>query len=159
MPPRNGRKKKSRRRRRQATNVLKVAQDLVVANAATKTLFGTNLDHFLLDGWFPMAGYDGSAPGSMGGSGNSWAFSAKELIAGIIPGGSSFGQASSYPNSNTFQGVATAIGHNFRANAATGLTTMVLAPIGFRVAKKLLRSPINLTNRTLKAIGVKEVRV
>ena len=160
MARRKGRNNRRKTPKKQPINLTKAAEALIVSNAATKTLFGTNLDHFLLDGWFPFGDYkDGLVSGAQGGSGNSWSLSLIELAGGIT-GLGSYRQSSSYPMANTMGGVLTAIGNNFKRNGATGLITIIGTPIAFKLGKKVLREPIRFTNKAIKMVGLnKEVRV
>lgn len=148
-------------RKKQPFNVLNFAETLVVSNASTRALFGTNLDHFLFDGWLPFGDYrDGQVSGAEYGSGNSWALSAKEILSGLTGVGEGFRQGSNYPDANTAQGVFNAIGYNFRTNAPRELPVILLTPIAFRLGKKIMRKPINLTNKGLKMLGVnRDVKV
>ncbi len=148
-------------RKKQAFNVLNFAETLVISNASTRALFGTNLDHFLFDGWLPFGDYqDGMVRGDEYGSGNSWALSAKEIFSGLTGVGSGFRQAGNYPDANTAKGMFNAIGYNFRTNGAKELPIILLTPVAFRLGKKLMRKPINLTNKGLKMLGVnRDVKV
>jgi len=151
---------KRSRPKKQPLNILKATEALIVSNAATKTLFGTNLDHFLLDGWFPFGKYKGGlVSGAQGGSANSWSLSAAELIGGLT-GIGSYRQNASYPDANTFTGVLTAIGANFQRNGASGLITIIGTPIAFKLGRKIMKEPIRFTNKAIKMVGLeKEVRV
>jgi len=157
---RNSRKTR-RTRKKQPFNVLNFAETLVVSNASTRALFGTSLDHFLFDGWLPFGDYqDGMVPGEDFGSGNSWSLSAKEILSGLTGIGSGMRQHPTYPGANTAEGLFSAIGHNFRTNAPKELPVIVLAPIAFRLGKKVMRRPISLTNKGLKMLGVgRDVKV
>ncbi len=148
-------------RKKQPFNVLNFAETLVISNASTRALFGTNLDHFLFDGWLPLGNYqDGQVAGSDFGSGNSWSLSAKEVLSGLTGVGTGFRQASNYPDANTAQGMFNAMKHNFSRNGAKEIPIILLTPIAFRLGKKVMRKPINLTNKGLKMLGVnRDVKV
>ena len=149
------RKSRTTRRRRSPkpmVNVLNTAQSLVVANAATQAFFGTNLTAFLLDGWArPMTG--NTSPGSYaGGTNNSWELSAAELVKGMIPGGAGFGQGGTW--SNDAAGVFKAVKYNLQRNPGA-IATMVLAPVAFKVGKKVLAKPlIRPANRLIRDAGL-----
>ncbi len=158
MAARRRTKKPTRRRsRKPLVNVLNTAQTLVVANAATRAFFGTNLAVFALDGWArPMTGNVDAMTGATGmaqyagGSNNSWELSAAELVKGIIPGGESFGQGGNWT-------VGKAIAYNLRTNPQA-IATMVLAPVGFKVAKKVLAKPlINPLNKGIKMLQMESI--
>ena len=134
---RRTRKTTRRRSPKPMINVLNTAQTLVIANAATRAFFGTNLQTFMFDGWArPITGNVDAPAGATGwakyagGSNNSWELSAAELIRGIVPGGQGFGMGGTWT-------IAKAVKHNLQQNP-DALATMVLAPVGFKVAKKIL---------------------
>lgn len=151
---RRTRKTTRRRSPKPMINVLNTAQTLVIANAATRAFFGTNLQTFMLDGWArPITGNVDAPAGATGwakyagGSNNSWELSAAELIRGIVPGGQGFGMGGTWT-------IAKAVKHNLQQNP-DALATMVLAPVGFKVAKKILAKPlINPLNRGIKMLGL-----
>jgi hypothetical protein len=141
----NGRFTKSTRRRRTKKQPIKlstIAQQFIIANAITRGVAGTNLVPFLTEGWLREA-----TSGSVYGSGNSWTFSAKELIEGVA--GGNFGMSSQW------QGFGL-----HKANGAMMLATVVATPIAFKLGKRLLNKPIILpANRMLKAAGIKEMKI
>lgn len=151
-------RKKTVRRRTQKPmlNVLKTAETVVVANAATTAFFGCRLDEFLLDGWArPMTG-NVRAQGTsgygqyLGGTNNSWELSMAEIVKGLIPGGEGFGQGGTWT-------VGKAIKHNLKSNPMA-VATMFLAPVAFRAGKKVLARPlINPLNRMVRQIGAGSV--
>jgi hypothetical protein len=125
-------------------NVLNTAEKLVVANAATKALFGTDVASFALDGWARPQGT---------GSDNSWEISAAELVTGLIPGGAGFGFGSQYLGAGG--NLMTAVQRNLQANGPQAIGTMILAPVAFTVAKRVLGKPlINPTNKLLRQAGL-----
>lgn len=132
-------------------NVLNTAQTLVVANAATTAFFGTNIQNFLLDGW---------ARPATSGTDNSWELSAAELIKGFIPGGEGFGMGDQFlanANKAGMSGIGAAISRNLRSNPQA-IMTMVLAPVAFKVGKKVLAKPlINPLNRGIKMLGAQSI--
>ena len=161
MARKNRKQKTTRRRKKKPINILKTAEGLVVANASTRMVFGTNLDHFLFDGWLPFGKYaKGTVSGLSYGSGSSYAFSAKELIQGTLGVGDGFRIASNASYPNDFSGVLTAIQGNITKNAAKEIPIVVLTPLAFRLGKKLLKTPIKFTNEGLKMLGLgKDVKV
>lgn len=161
MARRRTRQKTPRRRRKKPFNILKTAEGLVVANASTRMVFGTNLDHFLFDGWLPFGNYaSGTESGATYGSGSSYAFSAKELIQGTLGFGEGFRIAANASYPNDFSGVLTAIQGNITRNAAKEIPIVVLTPLAFRLGKKLLKTPIKFTNEGLRMLGLsKDVKV
>ena len=143
MARRRSRSKSPSRRRSQAVNVLGVAESLILANASTRAMTGTNLIPFLTEGWLTPV-----TSGSNMGSGNSWKFSAKELIQ-LATGDKSHMSAEwqAKPISEAFR-------KNLSAYGAQSLMTIIAVPIGFRLGKKLLRKPRTEANKLLKASGL-----
>lgn len=137
------------RRRKQPIKVSTVAQQYLIANAITRGVAGTSLVPFLTEGWLRE-----KTPGSQYGSGNSWTFSAEELVRGLATG--DFGMSDQWDE----YGIRKAFEKNLKKNGVMMLATVVGVPIAFRIGKKLLNKPIILpANRMLKAAGIKEVKV
>ncbi len=128
-------------------NVLKTAESLVLANAATQGLFGMNAVAFATEGWLlPQT----SA------SNNSWELSAAEIVRGVIPGGQGFGFGDAYMAGGG--NVMSAIKKNLKDNGAQAIGTMIVAPIAFKMARKVLQRPlITPANRLLKTAGLGSV--
>lgn len=134
-----------RRTTKPMINVLKTAEGLVLANAATKGLFGTDAVSFALDGWIRPQG---------SGTNNSWELSAAELVKGFT--GGSFGFGSQYMANGG--DLMSAIQKNLRENGGQAIATMVVAPIAFKAARKVLAKPlINPANRLLKAASLNSI--
>jgi len=92
--------------------------------------------------------------GSQYGSGNSWTFSAAELVKGLATG--SFGMSDQWQQ----LGLQAAFEKNLKANGAMMVATVIGTPILFRFGKKLLNKPIILpANRMLRSAGIKEVKL
>jgi len=145
MARRKGRKITKRRRTKQGVNVLNVAQSYIVASAATRAMFGTDLAAFALQGWaLPKT----SGQNGMTGAGSSWTLSASELVMGMF--GQGLGQSGTAPWTNDAGGLAEAIRTNLRANGARSLGTIIAVPIAFNVAKKLTAAPRRDINKFLK---------
>jgi hypothetical protein len=88
------------------------------------------------------------------GAGNSWTFSAQELIQGMVTG--DFGMSSSWEA----QGVKAAFEKNLREYGMSTLVTVLATPILFKVGKRILNKPIILpANRLLRSAGIREVKV
>ena len=131
----------SRRRSKPAVSAMKVAEQLVVANAVTKGLFGTDLRTFVMPTASNFQSWN-----------NSWELTAKELVNLALGGGGGMDPANyNLPKS---------IKQNMQNNGTQSLTTIVAAPIAFRMARKVLAKPlINPANRLLRSVGIKEVKV
>ena len=149
MARRKSKAKARSRSRKPAFNITNAAQSFIIANAVTRGVAGTNLIPFLTEGWLRD-----KTPGSMGGSDNSWTFSAQELIQGAITG--DFSMTSQWEG----LGVKAAFEKNMRENGAMALTTVIATPILFKLGKNLLSKPIiTPANRLLKSVGLKGVKV
>jgi hypothetical protein len=147
----NGRFTKSTRRtkRKQPIKISNVAQQFLIANAITRGVAGTNLVPFLTEGWLRDA-----TSATVGGSGNSWTFSAAELVRGMTGGG--FGMSQQWQG----YGLQKAFETNLRKNGAMMLATVIGVPIAFKFGKRILNKPLILpANRLLKSAGVKEVKL
>ena len=149
MARRKSKAKARSRSRKPAFNITNAAQSFIIANAVTKGVAGTNLIPFLTEGWLRDV-----TPGSMGGSGNSWTFSAQELIQGAITG--DFGMSTAWDK----KGIKAAFEANMKENGYMALTTVIATPILFKLGKNLLNKPIIApANRLLKSVGLKGVKV
>jgi hypothetical protein len=138
-----------RRSRKQPIKISTLAQQFIIANAITRGVAGTNLIPFLTEGWLREA-----TSGSVYGSGNSWTFSAKELVEGVATG--NFGMSSQWQGF----GLQKAFEKNLKDNGMMMLATVIATPIAFKFGKKLLNKPIILpANRMLKAAGIKEMKI
>jgi len=131
----------SRRRRSKAISALKVAEQLVVANAVTKGLFDTNLRTFIMPNSSNVKQWD-----------NSWEITAPELV-NLVLGGVGGMDTKNWD-------LKKAVERNIKENGFQSLVTVVGAPIAFRIARRMLgKSIINPTNRMLRKVGVKEVKM
>lgn len=148
---RSSRRKASTPRRRSPkpmVNVLKTAESLVLANAATQGLFGMNAVAFATEGWLTP---------QTSNSNNSWELSASEIVRGLIPGGEGYGFGSQYLANNE-NPVMAAIKKNLKDNGPQAIGTMIVAPIAFKMARKVLQRPlITPANRLLKTAGLGSV--
>ena len=137
----NGRFTKTTRRRRSKpkTNLLNVAQSLIIANAMSQGATGGGLVEFLT---------------ATDGGGSSFTITARELVNYAFGGnGGIYGPSAVKAGIDaTPQAVML---RNIKANWPMMLGTAVLVPVGFNVAKKLLRKPVILpANRMLKSVGL-----
>jgi hypothetical protein len=134
------RRKKQRRSRPAAFSLLNGLEGIVLANAGTGLLFGTDAYHFLTDGWFGRSKSQYTD--------NSWELSLKEIFDTVISGGN-------YGASSSFDGLGGIIKYNLTHNAAPHVATLIAAPIGFRVLRRVMRKPISLGNKALKMAGLR----
>jgi len=96
----------------------------------------------------------------MGGAGNSWSLSAAEIVTGLTTG--NYGTASgAWSEKSLGQLIKYNLDGSNPANGGAGkmVGTLILAPIGFKVARQLLRKPIKMSNSVLKMAGLNKVVV
>ncbi len=151
MARRRSKQKRRASRRKQPIKLLNVAEGFILANAATKAAFDTNVIPFLTEGWL--------LPTSSA-TNNSYEISASEIFKTLTGIGSvtDYGVHSSHALSG--QGLGAIVRSNFERNGAKALITMVATPFLFRMGKQLASKPINMVNRGLKQLGVaKSVKV
>jgi len=87
-------------------------------------------------------------------SNNSNELSASEIVRGLVPGGEGHGVwQGSTATWASGQGIGDMIVRNLKTNAATMVGTLIIAPIGFRVMRKLARRPIGMFNKLLSNTG------
>ena len=134
----------SRRRSKPAVSAFKVAEQVVVANAVTQGLFNANLKDFItgeMNGR-QAAGSDGSTRLTM-----------PELLG--LRGRGGFG--GTYGSGYNLLSVLT---KNVKDNAVQTISTVVLAPVVFKMARRILSKPlINPANKILRSVGIKEVKI
>jgi len=147
MAKRRG-KAKARRRTNKSINLLNVAES--VANLATTTLLGVNVRDFFLAGTtFSNKYSSGYQSGGQGTGNHNYQITLNEILRG-----------SQYPSKGANPvGFGTAITKNAKDNAMTLIGGAILIPIGFNLVKKITSKPRAQTNRLLKNIGIKELRV
>ena len=142
-------KKQTRSRRRSKSfSVGKAAETALVANAAIRGMFATNLPTFL-------TGRD-IADGFNNGTNNSNEITVPELW-NMLMGGKG-GIANNFTTDGG--GLGGAVKSNLRRNGFDMAWQMIAIPVAFRIGRKLLAKPlINPTNRMLKQVGLKEVKL
>jgi len=119
---------------------------LVLANVVTEGMFNAGLKDFVFgtrEGKY-VVGIDGGARLTL-----------PELL-GVgknVPVGGTYGTEKGYTN------LQETLATNFIKNGAMMATGLIFIPIGFSVVKRLTSKPRATTNRLLKNIGIKELRV
>jgi hypothetical protein len=141
MARRRSRRKKTRRRSPQKFSILGTAEALVVGNALTQGMFSMSILPFLTEGWLTP---------QTSASNNSYELSLAELVQGSIPGGAGSGIASSHHT----QSMTGTVWANIQRQLPATLGTLILAPIAFRMGRRLARKPISMMNKGLKMSGV-----
>jgi len=143
------RKAKPKRRNKSAFSISNAAQSLIIANAVSRGIAGTNLIPFLTEGWLLP-----KTAGDVGGAGQSWTFSAQELLMGMTTG--NFGQSATW----SAKPLRDAFEKNIRSHGAKSLAIVIATPIAFKIGKKVLgKTLINPTNKMLRAAGVREMKI
>ena len=148
-------RKKTRRSSPRKTNLLNVAQSVILGNAVTSTLFNTNMYEFVT--------------GRIGGNYSPGAFDQSSQITLPELLGAGMGESSNpmiggqpAPGLSTTSGYGGVYGMNFgqqvqanlQANAITGLTTMIVTPIAFKVISKLAAKPRREFNKLARTVGL-----
>ena len=142
--------KTTRSRRRKSFSIGKAAETALVANAAITGIFGTNLPTFLV-GKNVLGGFGAN------GANNSWEITLGELGNMLMGGKGGVADSFGFDGST---GLTAAVRKNIKDNGFNSLVSMVTIPIAFKVGRKLLAKPlINPTNRMLKSVGLKEVKL
>ena len=142
------------------TNLLNVAQSVIIGNAVTQGLFNTNMFEF-------ATGRIGSAytPGAIG---ESTQITLPELLgAGMgsyttkISGQSTQYGGSSYSTVNVGYGgvvkpatLGSVVQDNLKNNGVSMATTLVLTPIAFKVIGKLASKPRREFNKLARMVGL-----
>lgn len=151
------RMKRKTPRRAKTTNVLNIAQSVILGNAVTQGLFNTNMFEFVtgrINGAY--------TPGAMGQS-------AQITLPELLGAGMGVGATSSSVGSGIFQQTITtpgagyggvhgsfsqAIMDNIKANGVSTLTTLVVTPIAFNVISKLAGKPRREFNKLARQINL-----
>jgi len=159
------RRRMARKKRRSApkrTNLLNVAQSVIIGNAVTQGLFNTNMYEF--------------ATGRIGGAYTPGAISQSNMVTlpellgagmGTFTTSISGGQAGQYGSSNTQRSMTVGYGGvvkpatlgsvvqaNLQANGVQMVTTLIAAPIAFKVIGKLAAKPRREFNKVAKMVGL-----
>ena len=127
--------KGSRRRSKPKLNLVDTGVSLIVANAVTEGLAGSNLWEFASgrsNGRY-RAGADGST---------------KLTLPGLITG-------ETFSASSSVQSVTDAVRYNFNKNAMQMIGTVILTPVIAKIGKKVLSKPVlRPMNKLLKSTGL-----
>lgn len=146
---------KTRRSSPKKTNVLNVAQSVILGNAITEGLFNTNMYEFVtgrINGNFTPGAFSQSSqitlPELLGAG-----FGNREMISA----GSGTGFGVVYATSG-YGGVhgsfSEALKSNLQANGVQMMTTLVVTPIAFKVISKLASKPRREFNKLARNVGL-----
>ena len=140
--------------------VLPAIEGYVLANVATQNLFGGNPLQFILGDLNASAPAGGNALAMAMGP-QPGVISLKELLTGSMntavsttSSSSVFGKPTTSTSYGTAAGVIDTVSQNFMNNIGNIVVGTALSTAGFRVAKRVLRKPINMANRQIRAMGL-----
>lgn len=149
-------RKKSSPRRSKTTNVLGLAQSVILGNAVTQGLFNTNMYEFVtgrINGAY--------TPGAIGQSAQ---ITLPELLGAGMGVAATGGLASALPQAavtSSYGGVSGLQGNfsqvvmdNFKNNAVGMFTTLIATPVVFRVFSRLARKPRSEFNKLARNVGL-----
>jgi len=146
-------RKSTRRKSPKKTNVLNVAQSIILGNTVTTTLFNTKM-------WESVSGrVDGNTQAISSGSiYTQGQITLPELIGfGMNRGmqGEQGGPQGSTAYGGEMSGkFGLAIQNNIKLNAVQGLTTLIVTPIAFNVISKLAAKPRREFNKLARTVGL-----
>lgn len=147
--------RKSRRSSPRKTNILNLAQSVILGNAVTQGLFNTNMYEF-------VTGRIGGTytPGAIGessqitlpellGAGMGVQATGGLQIAGAAPITSGYGGVSGLQGN-----FGQVVMDNIKTNAVSTVTTLVTVPIAFKVISKLASKPRREFNKLARTVGL-----
>ena len=152
-------KSKSRRTRAKTTNLLNVAQSVVLGNAVTQGLFNTNMVEF-------VTGRIGSNPSSV--ASGSVFFSDQITLPELLGAGlgrmtgeeggpmgtAGYGGVVPFAGGPEIKNFSDQVMQNVRNNGVQMMTTLVVAPIAFKVFSKLSSKPRREFNKLARNVGL-----
>ena len=150
-------RKSNRRSSPKRTNVLNIAQSVILGNAVTRGLFNTNMYEFVtgrIDGAY-NPGQDGLSSITLPellGAGMGTGIGATSVVFGgqtYNTGGVDRGIGGVVPGT-----LGATVMNNFKANAVSTLTTLVVTPIAFKVISKLASKPRREFNKLARTVGL-----
>ena len=158
MPPRRKSKTPTRRRVKPMLKVLPAVEGYVLANIATQNLFGGSPLQFILGDLNAQSG-SGALAQAMGPQPG--IITLKEILTGSMNTSSTTrtysglgGKGQSTTSYAMTGGVIDQVQQNFMDNIGNIIVGTALSTAGFRVAKRVLRKPVGMANRQLKAMGL-----
>ena len=147
------RTKRKTRRSPQKTNLLNVAQSVILGNAVTEGLFNTNMFEFVtgrINGAY--------TPGSMAQSSQ---ITLPELLGAGMSSSEVIRQGTFGPITSSAAGYGGVHGNfgdvvkaNIQANGVQMMTTLVAVPIAFKVVSKLASKPRREFNKLARTVGL-----
>lgn len=137
--------------------VLPAIEGYVLANIATQNLFNANPLEFLLGDLNSQAG---SGPfGQLMGPSSTGAITLKEMLTNSmnVMQSQTYWTGKQYASRSVVGqtgGVIEQVSQNFMDNIGNIVVGTAMSTAGFRIAKKVLRKPVSMANRQLRAIGL-----
>lgn len=141
--------------------IIPLLEGFVLANITTQNLFDTNPLTFLLGDLNAETPMDANMLQLAMGPSSTKSITLKELLTNSMnvdvtryrqatPGG----KTTSYQTRAQVGGVLAEVQENFMNNMGNIIIGTVASTAGFRIAKKVLRKPINMANRQLRNAGL-----
>jgi len=156
MPRRKSKKRTPRRRAKPMLKILPALEGYILANIATQNLFGSNPLQFLL-GDLNASVPANAGPLAIAMGPNHSGISLKELLTNSMSQAVSY-QTRQYSGAVTqihqTGGVLDQVQQNFMNNMGTIIIGTAMSTAGFRIAKKVLRKPISMANRSLRQFNL-----
>jgi hypothetical protein len=141
--------------------VLPLIEGFVLANIATQNLFDANPLEFLLGDLNQNVGMSPNMLQLAMGPSSAGAISLKEILTGTMNTATTATVTSSVTGKPSYKtvygttgGVLDQVQENFMNNMGNIIIGTVASTAGFRIAKKVLRKPINMANRQLRNAGL-----
>ena len=147
-------KAKKPRRRDKAISITGLAEAVMLANVGTQRAFGLSAYDFISDGWTTAT--QGKAYGAGQPSLHELVYGNNSKSGMVAVAGGGYGSSG-----GTVSGVTTSnmdvVVSNLQANWMPALIQSVAIPIGVRLGKRVLRKPITMGNKALKAAGIRSM--
>lgn len=150
-------RRKSRKTRRSSprkTNVLNLAQSVIIGNAVTEGLFNTNMYEFVtgrINGAFTPGSMAQSSqitlPELLGAGMGTTETIRQGQFGAIVSSASGYGGV----HGSTF---TEAVKANLQANGVQMMSTLIITPIAFKVISKLAKKPRSEFNKLAKNVGL-----
>lgn len=125
--------------------MIDVGSSLIVMNATTQAVFGTNAWNFATDSWF-------GRPKSTA-TDNSWEISLYEIVTTLTGMDTS---QHGFGSSGKGMKLGEAVKRNLQQNGPTALATVIVTPIAAKLLKRVARKPIRDANKLLKMTGISQ---
>ncbi|MGB1633084.1 MAG: hypothetical protein ACPHEN_06810 [Candidatus Poseidoniaceae archaeon] len=147
------RTKRKTRRSPQKTNLLNVAQSVILGNAVTEGLFNTNMYEFVtgrINGAFEPGSVATSSqitlPELLGAGFGATETMRQGQFGAIVSSASGYG--------GVHGSFGEAVKSNLQANGVQMMSTLILTPIAFKVVSKLASKPRREFNKLARTVGL-----